>query len=86
MYESLNYLFRKERMGNPLDEQVGGNHYLEMNIRPFDLSMANNLNAVQHTIIKYVMRYEYKGGEEDLKKAKHCINWLIEYEYGNNNT
>ena len=64
------------------DEQIGGGHYLDMKIRPFDLSMANNLNAVQHTIIKYVMRYKSKGGIEDLKKAKHCIDWLIEYEYG----
>ena len=64
------------------DEQVGGRHYLQMKIMPFDLSMANNLNAVQHTICKYVMRYPFKGKREDLEKAKHCIDWLIEYEYG----
>jgi hypothetical protein len=68
---------------NPLNEQVDGDHYLGMKIRPFDLSMANGLNAVQHTAIKYIMRYPTKGcGEKDLKKARHCIDWLIEYEYG----
>ncbi len=31
-------------------------------------------------IDKYVSRYEYKNGLEDLEKAKECINRLIEYE------
>ena len=69
-------------MENPLNEQVGGDHYLGMKLKPFDISMANNLNSVQHTIIKYVMRYKLKDGEKDLKKARHCIDWLIKYEYG----
>ena len=69
-------------MSNPLDQQIGGKHYLDMKIRPFDLSMANKLNAVQHTAIKYIMRYPFKDGRKDLKKAIHCIDWLIEYEYG----
>jgi hypothetical protein len=69
-------------MGNALSEQVGGQHYLDMKIKPFDLSMANNLNAVQHTAIKYIMRYPFKDGEKDLKKARHCIDWLIEHHYG----
>ena len=65
------------------EEQIDGQHYLDMKIKPFDLSMANNLNAVQHTAIKYIMRYKTKGGRTDLEKAVHCINWLIEHEYGN---
>jgi len=67
-----------------LENQIGGEHYLKMKIRPFDLSMANGLNAVQHTAIKYIMRYNLKNsnGLEDLQKARHCIDWLIEYEYG----
>lgn len=60
--------------------QVGGNHYSKMKIQPMKYSMENGLNACQHTIIKYVSRYKDKNGLEDLKKAKHCIDMLIEFE------
>jgi len=44
-------------------------------------SMANELNALQHTAIKYVTRYLDKGTPlQDLAKAKHCIDMLIEFE------
>jgi hypothetical protein len=42
--------------------------------------MANGLNACQATVIKYVTRYKEKGGIEDLLKAIHCIELLIEFE------
>ena len=44
--------------------------------------MANKLDPIQHTIIKYVMRHEFKTGKQDLEKAKHCIDLLIEEFYG----
>ena len=43
-------------------------------------SMENNLDALQHTVIKYVTRFRDKNGIEDLEKAKHCIDMLIEFE------
>lgn len=63
-----------------LKEQIGGNHYKNLRIQPMEYSMENNLNACQHTIIKYVTRYKDKGGIQDLEKAKHCIDLLIEFE------
>lgn len=63
--------------------QEAGSHYKEMAIQPMEFSMANNFNALQHTIIKYVSRYKAKNGIEDLKKAKHSIEMLIEYETKN---
>lgn len=42
--------------------------------------MANDLDACQHTIIKYVTRFREKGGVQDLEKAKHVIDMLIEFE------
>ena len=63
-----------------LETQVGGGHYKGMVIQPMEYSMANGLNACQHTIIKYVSRYASKGGKEDLEKAKHCIDMLIQFE------
>ena len=61
--------------------QVGGNHYTKLAIQPMEYSMKNNLNALQHTIVKYITRYKDKNGLDDLLKAKHCIDMLIELEY-----
>lgn len=65
---------------NALKTQVGGNHYTKLKVQPMEYSMANNLDACQHTIIKYVTRFRDKNGIEDLKKAKHVIDMLIAFE------
>lgn len=59
---------------NPKDTQVGGNHYTKMRIQPMEFSMANGLNPMQHTVIKYVTRVDLKGnGDEDIDKAIHTL-------------
>lgn len=63
-----------------LNTQVGGGHYKDMKIQPMEYSMANNLNACQHTAIKYISRYKNKNGVDDLKKAIHTLQMLIEIE------
>jgi hypothetical protein len=65
-----------------IDTQVGGDHYKKMKIQPMEFSMANKLDACQHTVIKYVTRFRDKGGRADLEKAKHVLDMLIELEYG----
>lgn len=67
---------------NSWNKQEDGNHYKNMKIQPMEYSMANNLNSLQHTIIKYVSRYKDKHDDPtiDLKKAKHCLEMLIEWE------
>ena len=60
--------------------QIGGNHYTKLAIQPMQYSMENGLDALQHTIIKYVTRFRDKNSIEDLEKAKHCIDMLIEFE------
>lgn len=59
-----------------------GSHYKDLAIQPMEYSMKNKLDACQHTAIKYVTRFRNKGGHEDLKKAIHAIEMLIEFEYG----
>lgn len=71
----------KKPFGNVTTTQVGGNHYTKLTVQPMEYSMFNDLNAAQHTIIKYVTRYKDKGGIEDLKKALHTLEFLIEFEY-----
>jgi len=64
------------------DLQVGGRHYKQMPIQPTYFTFVNGLDGLQHSVIKYICRYKEKGGREDLEKAKHYIDLLIEYEYG----
>lgn len=63
-----------------LKTQVGGDHYKGMAIQPMEYSMANGLDACQHTIVKYVSRFREKGGIQDLEKARHVLDMLIELE------
>ena len=65
---------------SPLETQIGGDHYTKLAIQPMQYSMENGLDALQHTVIKYVTRFRDKAGIEDLEKAKHCIDMLIEHE------
>jgi hypothetical protein len=64
-------------------EQVGGNHYKDMVIQPIEYIAVNGLSFLQGSVVKYVSRYKAKGGLQDLEKAKHCIDLMIEFEYGN---
>lgn len=59
-------------------DQVGGNHYKDMAIEPWEYAEANNLSFLEGTVVKYVSRHKSKGGVEDLKKAIHCLELLIE--------
>lgn len=61
------------------DTQVGGNHYSKLAIQPYEYTLANGLGGLEHTIIKYVTRWKDKNGVEDLKKARHTLDFLIEY-------
>ncbi len=62
------------------ETQIGGSHYSEMAIQPIEFIHKNGLSFIQGNIIKYVCRYKSKNGIEDLLKAKHYIDLLIEFE------
>lgn len=62
--------------------QVAGSHYTTLAVQPFEYSMRNKLDPMQHTIIKYVTRFRDKNGIQDLLKARDCIDMLIEFEAG----
>lgn len=61
-----------------LTTQVGGNHYQNYAIQPIEFIIKNNIPFIEANIIKYVVRYKNKNGLEDLKKAKHYLEMLIE--------
>ena len=64
-------------------KQIGGSHYLKMKIQPSEFANKNNLPFAEGNAIKYICRHKYKGGKEDLKKAKHYIEMIEERDYGN---
>ena len=65
-----------------LETQVAGDHYKNMPIQPVEFIHANGLDFCQGSIIKYVCRHSAKNGKDDLLKARHFIDLLIELEYG----
>lgn len=63
-----------------LSEQVGGGHYKTMAIQPVEFILANGIPFIEGCVIKYVSRWRNKNGVEDLKKARHFLDILIEHE------
>lgn len=60
------------------EEQVGGDHYKNKAIQPWDYIVSNNLGYLEGCVIKYVSRYKEKGGMQDLEKAVHYLQKLME--------
>lgn len=65
-------------MTTALDHQVGGEHYKAQTIQPIQYIMENELDFCEGNIVKYVTRWKFKGGLQDLKKARHYLDFLIE--------
>lgn len=63
-----------------IDKQEGGGHYKDMTIQPVEYIHGNNIPFIEGCVIKYVSRWRNKNGVEDLKKAKHFLELLIELE------
>lgn len=64
-----------------LDKQIGGTHYKDVKIQPVEYIHANNLGFIEGCVVKYVTRHSSKNGKEDLKKAIHFLEMLIDLEY-----
>lgn len=60
--------------------QVGGDHYRKQPIQCWDYLIANQIPFMEGCVIKYVSRWRQKGGVEDLRKARHYLDKLIEVE------
>ena len=69
-------------MSNPYDTQVGGDHYSKMKIQPAEFVNKNKMLFAEGNAIKYICRHINKGGKQDLEKAKHYIDMIIERDYG----
>mgnify|MGYP003341281057 CR=1 FL=1 len=52
-------------------------HY-DYKIQPVDFMIQNNIPFCEGNVIKYICRWRAKNGREDLLKARHYIDILIQ--------
>jgi len=63
------------------DKQIGGTHYRKFKIQPSKFVVENKLLFPEGNAIKYICRHSSKGKKEDLLKAIHFIEMIIERDY-----
>jgi|TARA_R110000803_G_scaffold66928_2_gene128538 hypothetical protein len=59
-------------------KQINGTHYSKLKIQPTEYIIANKLGYVEGNVIKYVTRHKDKGKQDDIKKAIHYLEMLLE--------
>jgi hypothetical protein len=69
-------------MKTALDIQEGGNHYKNMKYQPVVFGHNAGLTFLEGNVVKYITRYKFKNGLEDLKKVKHYIELMLQLVYG----
>ena len=55
-----------------------------MPIQPVEFIVANEFGFLEGSVIKYVSRHQKKNGREDIEKAIHCLQLLLEIKYNGN--
>lgn len=68
-----------------IDHQEGGTHYKKLVIQPVEYIHQNGIGFMEGSAIKYLSRWKDKNGIQDLKKARHFIDMLIEMEEAKSN-
>lgn len=60
--------------------QIAGDHYQHLDPQPWDVITAWGFGFLDGNALKYLARWRHKNGLEDLRKARHYIDKLIETE------
>jgi hypothetical protein len=68
---------------NVFFKQVGGSHYKKYKIQPSRFINENKILFAEGNAIKYICRHQDKGGKQDLLKAIHYIQMILERDYNN---
>ena len=58
--------------------QIGGDHYRQTDIQPWDVFLDWKLDPWLCNVIKYTQRHNLKNGKQDLEKARHYLNHVID--------
>ncbi len=64
-----------------LEKQVGGKHYSSMKIQPAEFINENKLLFAEGNAIKYICRHSMKGKRQDIEKAIHYLEMILERDY-----
>ena len=62
-------------------KQIGGSHYRNMVVQPSEFINKNKLPFAEGSAIKYICRHAAKGKEEDIQKAIHYLEMILERDY-----
>ena len=62
-------------------KQVGGNHYQSMVVQPSEFINKNKLPFAEGSAIKYICRHAAKGKQEDIHKAIHYLEMILDRDY-----
>jgi hypothetical protein len=81
-WEELEYEAIHGEKTDALKKQEGGNHYKDMAIQPVEFITANELGFLEGNVVKYICRHHAKNGAEDIKKAIHYCELLLQTKYG----
>ena len=66
---------------NSLENQIGGKHYRNMKIQPAEFINENKLLFAEGNAIKYICRHSVKGKRQDIEKAIHYLEMILERDY-----
>ncbi len=69
-------------MSKASEVQVGGDHYSSFAIQPSEFIYRNGLNFLEGSAVKYICRHRKKAGKQDIEKAIHYLQLILEWEYG----
>lgn len=64
-----------------LEKQVSGSHYKDFPIQPVEFIHKNNIPYLEGNVIKYTCRHKSKNGKEDILKAIHYLQLILELQY-----
>ena len=69
----------------PYKKQIGGSHYKNMVMQPSEFINKNRLPFAEGSAIKYICRHAAKGKEQDIEKAIHYLEMILERDYEDRN-
>lgn len=81
LYGPVSEQASKSEVFYPSAVQVGGEHYSRFSIQPSEFIHKNNLGWCEGNVVKYVCRHQFKNGAEDIKKAIHYLQLLLQWVY-----
>ena len=81
LHHKLNMKKKVLNLSSSYDKQIGGSHYQGMSIQPSQFVIENKMLFPEGSAIKYICRHSKKDGKQDLLKAIHFIEMIIERDY-----